>query len=533
MTRIAAWLSALAALVLSQAPAQAQAQKPDLLEVIRQRGVVIIGTKADYPPFGQFNPSGQIVGLEPDLAAELARKIGVRLQLAAVTTANRLQKLQDGSVDIMIATMGDTQQRREIATLIEPNYYASGINLLMPDSSRFSNWLELRGQPVCATRGHYANRMVVERYLVDLKVFNSNRDAQLELRKGTCVGWAQDDTLIAGEMARGDWDGYGMKLSSAWPVPWAIALPSSARGSLLERLVSDEVGEWHRSGLIQRLEDTYRIPRSTFSVQTSALWRRSKPDGSPVCARLPSGGLPEECRNQALISSEDTSGIRRLGLMLKEQTGLDLTLVYDPHDRSMFLVGLLRTLVLLSACIIGGFAVGAIGCVLMTRRIPAISAMVRGLLTFSRMTPPLLQIYILFFGLGAIMFQHWGVGLDAMLVVFVCISFYAGAANAYALAEAVGVLAKGEPGFRLSWSNMPRALRLAKGPIVGSLVNGVKATGMASAIAVPEVISASTTIMAERGNTTLMMNVMMVTYFVLVLLVVRGLGALQRRLDAG
>lgn len=531
MTRIAAWLGAIVALVLCQSPVRAQ--QSDLLEVIRHRGVVVIGTKADYPPFGQLDAAGQIVGLEPDLAAELAQKIGVRLQLVAVTTANRLQKLQDGSIDVMIATMGDTQQRREIATLIEPNYYASGINLLMPDSSRFRDWLELRGQPVCATRGHYANRTVTERYLVDLKVFNSNRDAQLELRKGTCVGWAQDDTLIAGEIAQGEWAGYGMKMRSAWPVPWAIALPASARGSQLERLVSDAVAEWHRNGLIQRLEDTYRIPRSAFTTETTALWRRTKADGTPLCARLPSGALPDECRNQALLFSDDVTGIRRLGLMLKEQTGINLTLIYDQYDQSMFIFGFLRTLALLTACVIGGFIVGAVGCALMTRRIPGVSAMVRVLLTFCRMTPPLLQIYILFFGLGALMVQHWGFGLDAMLVVVVCISFYAGAANAYALAEAVAVLVEREPGFRLSLSTLPQALRLAQGPIVGSLVNGVKATGMASAIAVPELISASTTIMAERGNTTLMMNVLMVAYFVLVLLVVRGMGVIQRRLGAG
>ncbi len=531
MTRIATWLGAFVALAMCQS--SVHAQQSDLLEVIRQRGVLVVGTKADYPPFGQLSASGKIVGLEPDLAEELAQKIGVRLQLAAVTTANRLQKLQDGSIDVMIATMGDTQQRREIATLVEPNYYASGINLLMPDNSRFRDWLELRGQPVCATRGHYANRTVTERYLVDLKVFNSNRDAQLELRKGTCVGWAQDDTLIAGEIAQGEWNGYSMRLRSAWPAPWAIALPASARGSPLERLVSDSVAEWHRSGLILRLEDKWGIPHSSFTNDSAALWRRTKVDGTPFCARLPSGALPDECRNQALLSSDDVSGIRRLGLMLKEQTGINLTLIYDQYDQSMFFFGFLRTLVLLSACVVGGFIVGVLGCVLITRRIPGVSSMVRAVLTFCRMTPPLLQIYILFFGLGALMVQHWGFGLDAMIVVVVCISFYAGAANAYALTEAVAVLVDREPGFRLSPSTLPLALRLAQGPIVASLVNGVKATGMASAIAVPELISASTTIMAERGNTTLMMNVLMVAYFVLVLLVVRGIGIAQRRLGAG
>jgi polar amino acid transport system substrate-binding protein len=70
---------------------------------------------------------------------------------------------------------------------------------------------------------------------------------------------------------------------------------------------------------------------------------------------------------------------------------------------------------------------------------------------------------------------------------------------------------------------------LAYTPVVAILVNVVKATGMASVIAVPELISASTAIVAEHGNTGVMMNVLMITYFLLVLLVVRLFAALERR----
>jgi len=521
----AALLLCLIGLVLA-APAIAQTSP---LEAIRQRGVVNIGVKTDYGLFGQLDAAGQIVGLEPELAVALAQRIGVRANVISVTSANRLQRLQDGTVDIVIATLGDTQARRQIATLIEPNYYASGINMLMPLNSQFSDWAELRGQTVCATQGHYANRIMAERYLLTLRTFNTNRDAQLELRKGTCVGWLQDDTLLASEIAEGDWAGYGMKLRSVLQVPWAVAISAAARGSDLERLVSDTIADWHRTGLLIRMEQAHRIQPSAFLQQTSALWRRTRPDGGYVCQRLPDGQWPEECRNQALISSTDASGLLRLGLLVKERTNIDLTVVYDRYDRTMFLAGIVRTLVLVVCCIVGGFAVGIAGALLITRRIPLLSNGVRGVLTFSRMTPPLLQMYVLFFGVGAVLGTQHGIVLDGLFVVVLCLSLYAGAANAYALVDAAELLFARIPDFRLSIATLPRALRLAKGPIVGSLVNAVKATGMASAIAVPEIISASTAIMAERGNATVMMNILMVAYFLLVLAVVRILDALQRR----
>ena len=215
---------------------------------------------------------------------------------------------------------------------------------------------------------------------------------------------------------------------------------------------------------------------------------------------------------------------------MKERLGLDFSFVYDRYDRAMFLTGLLRTLALSVGCVLGAVAVGAIGALAICLRMPALGPYMHGLLTFFRMTPPLLQIYVVFFGLGSYLNARFGLALDATLVVVVCLSFYAGAANAYALVEATEVLRGFDRGFVLRLDTLPRALRLAQGTVVGSLVNVVKAAGMASAIAVPEIISVSTSIMAERGNAGVMMNVLMVVYFLLLLAFVRLLGAVQRRL---
>jgi len=60
---------------LAAAPAAAQT-----LEKIKQRGVIVVGSKADYKPFGFRDPSGAIVGFEPDIARLVAEfvKMGAR-----------------------------------------------------------------------------------------------------------------------------------------------------------------------------------------------------------------------------------------------------------------------------------------------------------------------------------------------------------------------------------------------------------------------------------------------------------------------
>src|SRR5437660_11799888 len=102
----------LAAFALAASLALAHAATAQTLEKIRQRGTIIVGVKADYKPFGFRDPSGNIVGFEPDLAKDVADLLGVKLQLEPVVSSNRMQFLQQGKIDLMIATMNDTNDRR-------------------------------------------------------------------------------------------------------------------------------------------------------------------------------------------------------------------------------------------------------------------------------------------------------------------------------------------------------------------------------------------------------------------------------------
>src|SRR5205823_9604415 len=78
-------------LAIAAAPAAAQT-----LEKIKQRGTLIVGSKADYKPFGFRDPSGAIVGFEPDIAKLVADKLGVKLEIEPVVSSNRMQFLQQG-----------------------------------------------------------------------------------------------------------------------------------------------------------------------------------------------------------------------------------------------------------------------------------------------------------------------------------------------------------------------------------------------------------------------------------------------------
>ncbi|MCW2240015.1 transporter substrate-binding domain-containing protein [Azospirillum canadense] len=506
----------------------------DRLDLIRKRGTLMVGVKGDYPPFGMLDIDGGLVGFEPDLAWEIAKALDVQLQLVGVNSANRLQKLEEGSVDLIIATLGDTAQRRQLTTIIEPDYYASGVNLLMPLDTPMTDWADLRGRTICATQGALFNRPMAQRYLLDLKVFNGTRDAKLALRDRRCVGWLYDDTAIASDLFSPEWKGYGMPLASSMPLNWGMAIAMSEHGTAYERTLSDMVADWHRSGLLIEIERRWNLKPSAFLSGAHELWQRRGPNGKLLCTRQPDGEWPAECRNKAVLTSTDVGGLHRAGLLMKELTGLNVTIVYDDYDRGHFLHGLLVTLELIALCLAGSLLVGVAGAITVEARIPLLSRAVKGLATFARMTPPLLQVYVVFFGIGSVVVRTYGWTFDGVTVTALCLSLYAGAANLFAFLEAAAHVREHEAGFRLHpsslRSSLPAALRVAYGPLVATLVNVVKATGMASAIGVPELISSSAAIVADQGNAGVMMNVLMVTYFLIVLLVVRLFGMLERRM---
>ena len=134
-----------------------------VLDDVKKKGVLVVGTKADYRPFGYLDPSGKIVGLEADLAADVAKRLGVKLELVPVVASNRIQFLQQGKIDLMIATTSDTPDRRKIVdgsckvlihnNIIEfaavPHFFPGGIQAARDDFRRvlaalFQPFLERR-----------------------------------------------------------------------------------------------------------------------------------------------------------------------------------------------------------------------------------------------------------------------------------------------------------------------------------------------------------------------------------------------------
>ncbi|MCX7246320.1 MAG: transporter substrate-binding domain-containing protein [Burkholderiales bacterium] len=533
LRKAAAWMLALVAILWVGGSFAGPAEAPrssERLALVKQRGSLIVGVKTDYPPFGFLNASGVSEGFEHDLAKDIARRLGVSLTKVTVSGANRLQKLEEGSVDMLLSTTGDTVERRKIVTMIEPNYYSSGVTLFMPPEQNINDWSETRGKKVCATQGSYFNRIMAQRYLLELQMFNSARDAKLAVKDRRCIGYLFDNTAIQGDLRLPEWAGFKAPLAPVLGTPWAIAIARREAGSEFERLLGDIVADWHRSGFAIQREKVWGLPASTFLADTHALWKKLDASGKPLCEREASGHWPSVCRNPVFLNSTDTTGLRRLGLWFKENTGLDLSLVYDEYDRTRFLLGLGTTVLLMLLCVSGSLLLGVLGALLAEAKVRVISRLIWIASVLGRMTPPLLVMYLLLFGLGSMLMATRGISVSPFAVVVWCLSFYTGSSIMTAFLFAADVKRQANPVFQLRWGNMGELIATSSGHVTAALINVSKATMMASAVAVPELLSVATTIMTENGNVGVMMNVLLLTFLLLIFATVRLLKLLERKL---
>jgi polar amino acid transport system substrate-binding protein len=234
------------------------------LDKIKQRGVLVVGTKADYKPFGFRDPSGAIIGFEPDMAKDVADKLGVKLELEPVVSSNRMQFLQQGKTDLMIATMNDKPDRRQIVGIVEPLYYASGVNVLANKKAGLKTWEQLKGQKVCAIQGAWYNKPVAERYGADIVAFKGQTEAETALLQGNCIGWVYDDTAFAERLADPKWAGFEMTLDTILEEPWGLAVKLEERDGPWGKFMAQLVEDWHKSGRLIELEKKWSIPPSAF-----------------------------------------------------------------------------------------------------------------------------------------------------------------------------------------------------------------------------------------------------------------------------
>ncbi len=216
---------------------------------------------------------------------------------------------------------------------------------------------------------------------------------------------------------------------------------------------------------------------------------------------------------------------------LHDTTGINLTIFYNAFDRGRFASGFLTTVKLSAACIVLSVLIGIVGAWLQGSRLRITRQVVHWYIQFFRNTPPLVQLYFFYFGVGSLLTVTGASGVPAPVITnfawaIISLSFFAGAFNVEIFRSGVEAVPKTtiEAAESLGFSRLraylfivfPLAFRISLPALNNNLVNLVKTTTLAYAIAVPEMLYMSSQIWSDELNVPEMMNVLLVCYFALV-----------------
>ncbi|WP_321934532.1 MULTISPECIES: transporter substrate-binding domain-containing protein [unclassified Paraburkholderia] len=136
--------SALAVSALGFTAISAHAE--DLLDSVKQAGVLKIGLEGTYPPFDSRDSSGQLVGFDVDVAKAVAAKLGVKPEFIPTEWSGIIAALQAGKFDVIVNQVTITPQRQQALDFSQPYTYSAAQLIQRADDKReFKTLNEFKG----------------------------------------------------------------------------------------------------------------------------------------------------------------------------------------------------------------------------------------------------------------------------------------------------------------------------------------------------------------------------------------------------
>jgi glutamate transport system substrate-binding protein len=169
-------------------------------------GSITVGTKFDQPLFGLVGPTGVPEGFDVEIAKIIASELGIEeenIEWTETVSANREPFIENGQVDIVVATYTINDKRKEVVSFAGPYYMAGQSILVLADNDDIESEEDLVGQPVCSVTGSTPAAKLAE--IGAQPVLTDTYSNCLEpLRSGQVVAVSTDNVILAGLAAQNE-----------------------------------------------------------------------------------------------------------------------------------------------------------------------------------------------------------------------------------------------------------------------------------------------------------------------------------------
>ena len=167
------------------------------LDEIKESGKINIGAFSDKSPFGFVDENGDYQGYDIYLAERLGKDLGVKINYVSTEAANRVEYLETGKVDIILANFTVTDERAEKVDFALP-YMNVSLGVVSPDSRVIKDVSDIKADDeVIVISGTTAETYFTEE-LPDVKLqkYDTYANAKNALENGNAAAWANDNTEV-------------------------------------------------------------------------------------------------------------------------------------------------------------------------------------------------------------------------------------------------------------------------------------------------------------------------------------------------
>ncbi len=167
------------------------------LDEIKASGTINIGVFSDKNPFGYVDENGEYQGYDVYFARRIGEDLGLTVNYISTEAANRVEYLETGKVDIILANFTVTAERAEKVDFALP-YMNVALGVVSPDSRVIRDLSEIgEGDQVIVISGTTAEDYLIKNNPeITLQKYDTYANAKNALENGNAVAWANDNTEV-------------------------------------------------------------------------------------------------------------------------------------------------------------------------------------------------------------------------------------------------------------------------------------------------------------------------------------------------
>lgn len=242
----------------------AENKQTQQVQNIIDRGVLRVGVKQDVPNFGYLDPeSNRYSGMEVDIAKKVAKNLGVKIEFTAVTAQTRGPLLDNGQLDMVIATFTITEERKALYNFSTP-YYTDAAGFLVKKNSGINSWKDLNGKNIGVTQGSIQQSLLEEiaeekGLHFDYTELGSNPEVVVALAAKRVDAFSIDKSILTGFLGKQN------KILSLTYNPSEYGIVTKKSNTQLAAYFNGLVKDWKADGSLQTIYDKYSLKPTTVA----------------------------------------------------------------------------------------------------------------------------------------------------------------------------------------------------------------------------------------------------------------------------